>query len=972
MEIDINRLTQNLPSELQAETSSVLTDVLAKIESQPSEELLESAAKVFACSEYASRYAQQRPLLFSELLESGDLQKEYKKGDYLQQLPQQLESVPDEIQLKAILRRFRNREICRIAWREIMEWATLDETLLALSELADACVDGALTKLYGWLCGKIGTPRDAEGNQQRMIVLGMGKLGAYELNFSSDIDLIFCYPQRGMTDSAKPKDNEDFFTRLGRQLISAIDEKTVDGFVFRVDMRLRPFGKSGPLAMNFNSFENYYQVQGRSWERYAMIKARVMAGDKEAGQEIVDMLRPFVYRRYIDFGAIESLREMKGMVDAEVKRKGIENNIKLAWGGIREIEFIGQMFQLIRGGKDKQLQIRPIQQVLDNLQQLGVVEKQIADELIESYRYLRRVENLIQAIRDEQTHNLPDDEVDRARIILGMGYGSWEDFIVDLDKVRNKVQEYFDTLIAGPEEKEEQDIDRVWRLGADCEDAAYILQKAGFEEVVEVFKQLDTLRESSAYRLLSEESSSRLDRLVPMLLPQIGKEENPEQTLKRIVNLLIKIINRSCYVSLLLESEQAQKQLVKLCGASKWIAEYLAQFPILFDDLLSPETLYSPLKKDALKQDLQKRFAQVDRDDLEQVMEHLRHFKHTHVLRVAAADVNNAIDIMKVSDRLTEIAEVVLEEVLQIAWKQMADKNGEPSAYREPSANKEPSAYKDPSAVYDEEPYKPTFGIIAYGKMGGIELGYGSDLDMVFLHNSRGSKQVTAGEKSIDNATFFARLGQKIIHLLTTNMPSGVLYEADMRLRPNGNSGLLVTGVEAFEKYQKENAWTWEHQALARARFITGGEEIKTEFERVRKEVLMRERDQEFLQKEIGEMRQKMRDELENKDTEIFDLKQARGGIADIEFLVQYNVLLFAAKHEGLIEYSDNIRMLEQLSSSGFIAQSDAETLTEAYRCYRAAGHRLAIKQKKAMVKNTEFAQLKAAVTEIWDKTIGI
>ena len=954
MEIDINKLTQNLPSELQQEASSVLKDVFGNLEPESPLELVKSAAKVFACSEYVSRYAQQRKEFFLELFASGDLQRKYKKGDYLQQLPVGMDGVTDEIQLKSVLRKFRNREICRIAWREIMQWATLDETLLALSELADACVDCALTKLYDWLCFKIGIPYGADGKQQHMIVLGMGKLGAYELNFSSDIDLIFCYPQRGMTDGDKPKDNEEFFTRLGRQLISVIDEKTFDGFVFRVDMRLRPFGKSGPLAMNFNSFENYYQVQGRSWERYAMIKARVMAGDQEAGAEILEVLRPFIFRRYIDFGAIESLREMKGMVDAEVKRKGIENNIKLAWGGIREIEFIGQMFQLIRGGKDKELQVRPIQEVLANLAKMEVIDSHVAEELTSSYRYLRRVENLIQAIRDEQTHNLPGDEIDRARITLGMGYSCWEEFIADLDQVRNKVQGYFDTLIAGPEEKKEQEIDKVWRLGADCEDAAYILQKAGFEEVVEVLKQLDYLRESSACRILSEEGRARLDRLLPMLLPQIGKEENPELTLKRIVNLMVKIINRSCYVSLLLESDQAQKQLVKLCGSSNWIAEYLAQFPVLFDDLLSPETLYSPLKKDALKKDLQKRLAQVDMADLEQVMEHLRHFKHTHVLRVAAADVNNGIDIMKVSDRLTEIAEVVLEEVLQIAWKQMVDKNGEPTAVDSKG-----------------KLYKPTFGIIAYGKLGGIELGYGSDLDMVFLHNSNGSKQVTSGKKSIDNATFFARLGQKVIHLLTTNMPAGVLYEADMRLRPNGNSGLLVTSIEAFEKYQKENAWTWEHQALARARFITGGDEISNEFDRIRKQVLTRKRDQEFLQKEIGEMRQKMRDELENKDPEIFDLKQARGGIADIEFLVQYNILLFAAEYDGLIDYSDNIRMLEQLSNSGFIVQSDAETLIEAYRCFRAAGHKLAIKQKKAMVKNTEFTQLRAAVTEIWDKTIS-
>lgn len=954
MEIDTAKFTQNLPEPLKESSASTLQNILQNVEIDLPEDLLVAAAKVFACSEYVSRYAQQRPQLFKELLLSGDLQREYQQGDYQQQLSDQVEEIADEIQLKAVLRRFRNRQICRIAWREITSWATLDETLLALSDLADACVDTALTKLYQWLCEKLGVPRDAEGNQQQMIVLGMGKLGAYELNFSSDIDLIFCYPQRGQTDGSRPKENEEFFTRLGRQLISAIDEKTADGFVFRVDMRLRPFGKSGPLAMNFNSFENYYQVQGRSWERYAMIKARVIAGDKEAGEEMLEILRPFVYRRYIDFGAIESLREMKGMVDAEVKRKGIENNIKLAWGGIREIEFIGQMFQLIRGGKDKTLQVRPIQEVLKKLYHLGIIEEKVAHELTAAYRYLRRVENLIQAIRDEQTHNLPDNEVDRQRIVYGMGYESWEQFIIELTQVRNTVQKYFDSLISGPEEKEVNEIDQVWRLGEDCANCTEILKVAGFSDVSETLKQLEVLRESSACRILSEEGRSRLDRLVPRLIEQIGKEEDPELALKRIINLLLKIINRSCYVSLLLESEQAQKQLVKLCGSSSWIAEYLAQFPVLFDDLLHPETLYSPLKKEALKQDLQSRLAQVDMDDLEQVMEHLRHFKHTHVLRVAAADVNNAIDIMNVSDRLTEIAEVVLDEALQIAWQQMISKHGHPTA------------------VLDNALYNPGFMIVAYGKLGGIELGYSSDLDMVFLHDSRGTKQVTDGNRSVDNAVFFARLGQKIIHLLTTRMPAGVLYETDMRLRPNGNSGLLVTSIDAFEKYQKENAWTWEHQALARARYVAGSADIKGEFERIRKEVLTRERAQDFLQKEIGEMRQRMRIELENKDTEIFDLKQGKGGIADIEFLVQYNVLLFASKYEELTEYSDNIRMLEQLSNSGFIAQGDAEILTEAYRCYRAAGHKLAIKQKKAEVKGTEFTQLRAAVSEIWDRIIGI
>ena len=939
--------------EEKAKVSVIADEIIANYSELINPEIKELLSKVLFCSEYITTTIGRRRDILEELLQQRLIEKKYNRGEHSISLTGRIESVADIEQLKKTLRDYRNREMCRIAWRDIAGFAELEETMLALSELASACIDFALKKLHQWLKEQWGIPRGESGEEQQLVVLGMGKLGACELNYSSDVDLIFCFPEKGNADGVKQKSNDEYFRKLGQQLIAVIDEITADGYVFRVDMRLRPFGSSGPLAMSFSAFEHYYMVQGRSWERYAMIKANVIAGDFEKGEELLQTLKPFVFRKYLDFGAIESLREMKAMVAKEVKRKNLQNNIKLAWGGIREIEFIGQAFQLIRGGREKTLQVRGIQQVLHNLAELNIVDRETADELLQAYRFLRLLENRIQQIRDQQTHNLPDSDIDRERIIVALGYNSWEEFEVELERYREKVHASFDMLIAPEEKSDSKESGCIIELLADSSDSEEViswLYEVGFKNSKDVYLEIARLRESVSYRALSDDSRIRLSKLMPELLIKIAQSDEADEAVKRIVSLLLKIISRSCYISLLLESEQACKQLVDLCSASSWIANYLSRSPILLDDLLHPQTLYSPLKYHELDRELKSRLRNVAADDLEQQMEVVRQFKQTNTLRVAAADVSNGIDIMKVSDRLSEMAEVILQNVCQIVYDVMVRKHG------------------SPGAELNGKRYSPEFLIVAYGKLGGIELSYSSDLDLVFLHNSVGIKQFTDGEKQLDNATFFARLGQKVIHFLDTIMPAGKLYEVDMRLRPNGNSGLLVSSIEAFEKYQKEKAWTWEHQALVRARAVAGSTELSKQFSQIRARVLSIKRDKKQLEKDIVEMRDKMRAELEKGGIDNFDIKQGRGGVTDIEFIVQYMTLLNACEFHDITQYTDNIRMLEKLAEHNLITQKDRETLESAYKLFRACSHRLAIKEKKAFVEKSQFAELREAVAAVWNK----
>ncbi|MDH3832476.1 MAG: bifunctional [glutamate--ammonia ligase]-adenylyl-L-tyrosine phosphorylase/[glutamate--ammonia-ligase] adenylyltransferase, partial [Gammaproteobacteria bacterium] len=656
-----------------------------------------------------------------------------------------------------------------------------------------------------------------------LVVLGMGKLGARELNFSSDIDLIFAYPDGETVWKKRRQTPEEFYLQLGQQLIRLLDEQTEHGFVFRVDMRLRPYGDSGPLVANFDALADYYQLHGREWERYAMIKARAVAGPAEPARELMKMLRPFVYRRYLDFGAFDSLRSLKEQIVREVERKGLQDNIKLGPGGIREIEFIAQAFQLVRGGRQLILQQRGVLDILDALAVLDYLPVYASMQLAEAYSFLRRTENRLQAWDDQQLHTLPEDEPGRVRLAFAMGFPDWEDFRAELDRHRQLVQEHFEQVFADPatrvddaNSKHTPGLAEVWRDEAGQEGSLDALSAAGFEEAGEVLRWLQTFREGSVTHYLGEQGRQRLDELMPLVLNAAAAEAQSLNVLKCMGDLLEAVAGRTTYLTLLVENPMALSQLSQLCGASSWVASLLSRHPILLDELLDPRALYDPLDKAGLQGVLEVQLAGLPPDDLEQQMDQLREFRQASVLHVAAADIVTGLAVEKVGDHLTFVAEAVLEKVVQLAWNHLLERYG-------------PPAYMLHGKLREAQ-----FGIIAYGKFGGLELGYGSDLDIVFLHDSSGNEQHTAGPQVIDNGEFFTRLSQRIIHILNTYTSAGILYEVDMRLRPNGASGLLVSSLDAFAEYQRRSAWTWENQALVRARVVTGGGEIVRQFERIR------------------------------------------------------------------------------------------------------------------------------------------
>jgi glutamate-ammonia-ligase adenylyltransferase len=916
------------------------------------EALLAETQRVLALSDFVSQSLQRNTALLTELISTSDLFNSYSEGHYAEHLTAFLEGCSDEKLLGELLRKYRRREMVRIAWRDLAGRADLIETTADLSHLADACLEITLQRLYEWHCVQWGTPFSVDGEQQRLVVIGMGKLGAYELNFSSDVDLIFSYAEDGETKGGRRTlSNQEFFIKLGQTLIRTLDATTAYGFVFRVDMRLRPFGESSALAISFDGMENYYQVHGREWERYAMIKARVVAGDHAAGAELMARLKPFVYRKYVDFGAFESLREMKGMIAREVKRKGMDDNVKLGAGGIREVEFIGQAFQLIRGGREPTLQRRRILTVLEALRGFDLLPDFVVDELVTAYTFLRNTEHRIQEWAEQQTHMLPTDELGQARLACGMGYASWAQYEPVLRKYMRRVHEHFEQVFAAPQtehaENDAQDLTGIWQGSVDDEPALATMKQLGYTQGEEMLRLLAQVRDGRSFQAMSAHGRMRMDHLMPLLLGAVAGSRQPDETLSRLLQLLEAIGRRSAYLALLVENPMALSQLVHLCSASPWIASHLSRFPQLLDELLDPRTLYSPPKRDELANEVRQRLLHIPVEDLEAQMEALRHIKQAHVLRVAAADVMEAVPLMVVSDHLTDIAEVMVEAAFDLAWRHLVARHGRPESC-------------------DERVCDTGFAVIAYGKMGGLELGYGSDLDIVFLHSRESEGKATGGDRPLDNAVFYARLAQRMIHILNTRTAAGELYEIDTRLRPSGASGLLVSSVDAFGDYQRAQAWTWEHQALVRARFVNGDAGIAEAFNTVRHDILTTKRDHEKLRQEVREMREKMRTSVSKGTDELFDLKQGHGGIADIEFMVQYHLLAHAHEYPQLIEYSDNIRQLAALARCGLLSEAQVETLTNAYRRYRASGHRLVLQQQKALVPREEFVTERTAVEEMW------
>jgi glutamate-ammonia-ligase adenylyltransferase len=734
-------------------------------------------------------------------------------------------------------------------------------------------------------------------------------------------------------------------------VIKALDQQTFDGFCYRVDMRLRPFGESGPLVMSFSALEDYYQEQGRDWERYAMVKARVMGKEMYPQyQSLRKMLRPFVFRRYIDFSAIQSLRRMKGMIRSEVRRRGLTDNIKLGAGGIREIEFIAQVFQLIRGGREPQLRERGLLITLKAIDDLQLLDDGQATQLADSYRFLRRLENLLQALEDKQTQTLPQDDLNRSRLSYAMGYDDWSQLSAAVSDNMLQVHSVFEQLIGDEEEDSDVAVPRhfaeMWDNAADSELVISVIESdLGHPAAESLTRTIIEFKQELSKRTLGPRGREVLNHLMPKLFEKAFSNADVEFGLPRVLHVLNRISTRTTYLELLDEHPGALSQLVRLCTASPMISELLGKYPILLDELLDPAHLYNPVELSSYKRELRDFLARIPQDDMEQQMEGLRQFKQVCILRIAAADIAGALPVMKVSDHLTSLAEAIVDAVVHQAWLQLSEKYGEPSHL----------AQRDGKG----------FAVIGYGKVGGWELGYNSDLDIVFLHDSP-LDSYTDGKKEIDARQFYLRLAQRIIHIFSVRTASGILYEVDTRLRPSGASGLLVSPTEAFLEYQLQEAWTWEHQALVRTRMIYGDEPLQNAFTDIRQQVLCQVRDSNKLRKDVVDMRVKMRDHLGGKKAGRFMLKQDPGGITDVEFIAQFLVLNLAHKHPELVTWSDNVRIFETLAQLDIFTQTQQQALNLAYTELRDEIHHRNLLNQDADVDEARFTEHREVIKTAW------
>lgn len=873
-----------------------------------------------------------------------------------------------------VLRLFRHRHMMRILWCDLTSVYSLEQTLQALSSLAQACVIAADQWSHAALVKRFGQPVDAQGKEQRLIVLGMGKLGGRELNVSSDIDLICLFPQSGNTKTcesgARSIDNGDFFRRLVQRLSKLLHSVTQDGFVYRVDTRLRPFGESGPLVMNLDGLEHYLLTQARDWERYAMIKARALCGNAQDIDELQLLITPFVYRRYLDYNAFQALRDLKRKIALSVRQKSMHDNIKLGAGGIREIEFIGQAFQLVRGGRDARLRIRPIMKVLTQLAEQNLMSTTDVQSLKLAYQFFRRVENALQMMRDEQTHSLPSDPEDRIRLLAIMEQISWPAFQAVLEEHHARVSEIFNHLFetenepaqnqeaAGDLSVDDSAIDLWGLLSSDAVEESEkraVLQKAGFDADDALLGSVDSLSRSSFHQRLTAQSQQRIERIMPMIIGFAAESEQSDQALSRTLALVRSVAGRSAYLQVLGDQPKALQRLVNLFAQSAWLANFVARQPIVIDELLVSvsDALYiDSAQMHANTNSLVQRLTDCE---LDEQMDALRQYRQAQQMRLACAQLEGTLSVMQVSDQLSWLAQSLIAAVMILVEKPLLERHGFPG-------------YKDAEG----RQRKASVAVVAYGKLGGLELGFGSDLDLVFLHDSFGTVQETDGEKSVPNTVFYVRLTQKFVHFMSTTTPAGILYEIDLRLRPNGSSGVLVTGVDSFANYQDGDAWVWEHQALIRARMVYGDAALKRQFDQVRQRVLAARRSHEELRTAVSSMRKRMRDALGNKDSSLMHLKQDAGGVADIEFIVQFLVLAHAHSHPDLLKHTDNIRILDCVQRLNLLSESQCHLLRDSYLSLRERLHRLSLSESPSLVPlDAELKELAEQVGNVRDQVLG-
>ncbi|MCW5621031.1 MAG: bifunctional [glutamate--ammonia ligase]-adenylyl-L-tyrosine phosphorylase/[glutamate--ammonia-ligase] adenylyltransferase [Burkholderiales bacterium] len=838
--------------------------------------------------------------------------------------------VAGEADLLHALREVRKAAMLRILTRDLNGLADLPEVLDTTTALAEETLRFALTHLDAWAVAAHGEPMNETGQQrQHLLVMGMGKLGGGELNVSSDIDLIFLYPEAGEASGARPLSVHEYFTRLGKKLINALSEHTADGQVFRVDMRLRPYGDSGPLVMSLAMLENYLLTQGREWERYAWVKARELTGAPT--DELMQVVRPFVYRRHLDYSAFASLRELHAQIRAEVARRELHDNIKLGPGGIREVEFVAQVFQIVRGGRDSALQVRSTLGALHCLAERQLLPAEAVEELRAAYVFLRNLEHRLQYLEDQQTQMLPDKPADLALIAEAMGFADTGAFQKALAGHRERVTRQFEAVFASDRTTDsEHPLSALWQGRLSDEQALAQLSAHRYEDPPGILQRLQALRESASYTRMSTSTQARVDRLVPRVLEAAAAHERPGQTLERLTRVVESIGRRESYLALLLEYPGALQRLAALAAASPWASDYLARHPILLDELISTSAAEAP-DWGALAERLSAELDQAG--NVEQQMDLLRHFKQVQTMRLLMQDLSGTLPLETLSDHLSDLACLILRQVLRLAWSGLRTRHRE----------------------------QPLFAVIGYGKLGGKELGYASDLDIIFLYD----------DQHPEAAEHYARLSQRINTWLTSFTAAGVLYDTDLRLRPDGVSGLLVSRIDAYARYQREKAWVWEHQALTRARFVAGDQRIGAGFEQLRGEILQLPRDAMALRGEIQAMRKRMLDAHPNRTT-LFDLKHDRGGIVDVEFIVQYLVLGHAHCHPQLTGNIGNLALLRLAGQLGLIDAELAEAVHHAYREFRRMQHALRLQgEAYARVDAQRVETLVWPVLRLWQAVFG-
>ncbi len=886
-------------------------------------------------SRFLARWQQADPARPALLAEVAELS--FNQASFEQLLQREtLAGLP----LPRAMRRLRNLVVAGLIERDLTGRATLDEVLTTISEFADFAVRTHVAALSSEMRGLHGTPIGAEsGEVQELIVLGMGKLGGHELNVSSDIDLIFVYAEDGETRPDSPEQrllsNHEFFVRLGRKLIAALSEITEDGFTFRVDMALRPNGASGPLAASFGMVEEYLLVQGREWERYAWVKARALTGRPADIAALEHIVSPFVYRRYLDFSVIESLRKMHAQIRAEVRRQEARHpernqNVKLGRGGIREIEFLAQVFQLIRGGRDPDLRDRSTRRTLAMLVEKNLLPADESERLQQAYAFLRNLEHRLQYRDDAQTHTLPAASEEQLVIARMMGFETVDGLLAELNRQRTVVAAQFDAMFSekNSDDVYEQDTHGTLDESDSVETVEARLNALGFPEARESAQRLVSTLHSSKLQSLPVASRCKLMALINAALPLVAKERGSTAvTLARLLDFMEAIARRAAYLALLSEYPRTLGRVIRMMCASQWAAQYLTRHPILLDELLDDNTLHAAPDWAAFSQEVQRQL-EASAGDTETQMNVLRDLHHAQQFRLLAQDLEGSLTVEKLADHLSALADILVEHTIGAVWKTIANRHRD----------------------------TPRFAVIAYGKLGGKELGYASDLDVIFLFD----------DEDQEAPALYAKLAQRFITWMTSHTPSGLLFDIDIALRPDGASGLLVSRVSAFEKYQRESAWVWEHQALTRARFCAGDAEIGARFEAIREAVLRQRRDEAKLRQEVLAMRRRMHDAHPNRSS-LFDLKHDSGGMIDIEFIVQYLVLRYASEHPQLTADIGNIALLKLCGELGLIDSALAISVSDAYRHFRKLQHQIRLQgEDRARVEREKVEDEVEAVRRLW------